>query len=370
MTALANQVGAINLAQGFPDFPCDPLLVESVVDALRSGMNQYAPMPGLPALREAVAGKYRRWHGIDVDADREVTITPGATAALYTAISTVVHPGDEVIIFEPAYDSYAPAIVANGGVVRPCPLRIPDFRPDFDRLRSTITERTRLIILNTPHNPSGTIWSEEDIRTFADIVAATSILVLSDEVYDHMVYDGRRHWSPAHLPSLRDRTFVVTSFGKTMHTTGWKVGCCMAAPRLTEEFRKVHQFLSFSVHTPTQAGLATYIAADATRLNVGPMFEAKRNRFRAALDGSPWTILPCEGSYFQLLGYDGFATGIDTDVAVRSTHTLGVASIPLSPFTSTGAATPPVLRFCFAKADETLDAAARRLRAVEAMSVV
>lgn len=366
MTGLAQEHGAINLAQGFPDYACDPILVDLVGQALRDGYNQYAPMQGVLAFREAIARKYAVMHDVAVDPVTELTITPGATAALFTAITTVVRPGDDVIIFEPAYDSYGPAVVANGGRVLPILLKAPDYRPDMDELCARITPATSMIIINSPHNPTGTTWSEDDLHALADVVDGTDIVILSDEVYDHIVFDGQRHHSAASIDGLRERTFVVTSFGKTFHTTGWKIGCCLAPPALTDEFRKVHQFLSFSVHTPTQVALARYMQDDTTYTQVGTFFQHKRDLFRSLLEGSAWSILPCTGSYFQLLGYDGFSREGDMDLAVRLTKDIGVASIPLSPFISVNDGQPAAaLRFCIAKENATLERAAERLRQVE-----
>lgn len=366
MTALANEHGAINLAQGFPDYAAAPDLIDLVRQAMVDGHNQYAPMPGLPALRVAVAEKYRRLHGVDVDPDSELTITPGATAALFTAIATVVRPTDEVIIFEPAYDSYSPAVMANGGVVRRVALRPPSYRPDWNAVRDLVSPRTAMIIVNTPHNPTGTMWEDADLHTLADIVGDTRIVVVSDEVYESITFDGRRHRTVLDVPSLRERSYVVTSFGKTFHTTGWKIGCCASGTRLMQEFRMVHQFLSFSVHTPSQVALAAYMQDPNSYLGLSDFFAAKRDRFRAALVGSRWTVRPCHGSYFQLLGYEQITGEGDVDLARRLTAELGVASIPLSPFIADAqsAAHDRALRFCFAKMDATIDAAVQRLAAV------
>ncbi|MBN9400548.1 MAG: aminotransferase class I/II-fold pyridoxal phosphate-dependent enzyme ['Candidatus Kapabacteria' thiocyanatum] len=365
MTGLAQEHGAINLAQGFPDYACDPVLVDFVGQALRDGYNQYAPMQGVLAFREAIARKYAVMHDVTVDPATELTITPGATAALFTAVTTVVRPGDDVVIFEPAYDSYGPAVVANGGRVLPILLKAPHYRPDMDELRAMITPATSMIIINSPHNPTGTTWSDGDLCALADVVDGTDIVILSDEVYDHIVFDGQRHHSAASIDGLRERSFVVTSFGKTFHTTGWKIGCCLAPPALTNEFRKVHQFLSFSVHTPTQVALARYMQDETTYTQVGTFFQHKRDLFRSLLEGSAWSILPCTGSYFQLLGYDGFSREGDMDLAVRLTKDIGVASIPLSPFISVNDGQPSAaLRFCIAKEDATLERAAERLRQV------
>ncbi len=363
MTALAHEQKAINLAQGFPDFSPASELLDLVSRALYDGHNQYAPMPGVLLLREAVATKYQNLYGLDYDPATEITITPGGTAALYSAIAAVVRTGDEVVIFEPAYDSYAPAIRANGGVPIPCRLIAPSYRPDWDVVRSLITDRTVMIIVNTPHNPTGTVWGSEDRAMLASVVADTRIILLSDEVYDHICFDGLVPECLAQQDGLRERTLVITSFGKTYHATGWKVGCCVGPASLMVEFRKIHQFLAFSVHTPTQVALASYMSNPTSYTNVTAFFQRKRDLFRSLLSGSSWKIMPCEGSYFQLLGYENFSRELDTELAVRLTKEIGVASIPLSPFTSDGKG-DGVLRFCFAKRDETLEEAAGRLRSL------
>lgn len=365
MTALAQEHQAINLAQGFPDYAAAPDLIDLVRQAMVDGHNQYAPMPGLPALREAIARKYEVAHGISIDGISEVTITPGATAALYTAIAATVHPGDEVIIFDPAYDSYAPSVVVNGGVVRRAQLRPPAYLPDWDEVRALLSPRTAMIIINTPHNPTGTMWGDDDLHALAEMVEGTDIVVLSDEVYELITFDGRKHTSVLHVPALRDRSFVVTSFGKTFHTTGWKIGCCVASPALTNEFRKVHQFLSFCVHHPSQVALAAFLHEPTHYLGLSAWFRQKRDRFRQALQGSRWTVRPCQGTYFQLLGYEGIADMSDMEFARYLTVEVGVAAIPLSPFTDhPGSAPDLAVRFCFAKLDETLDEAGKRLAAI------
>lgn len=364
MTALANEVGAVNCSQGFPDYPIDPYLEETLREAIRENVHQYAPMPGLLALRERVAEKYQATFNIAVDPINEVTITPGGTAALSCAIAAVVRPGDEVIVFEPNYDSYAPAVRVVGGEVRSSPLSIPLYRPQWDHVRSLINERTAMIIVNSPHNPSGAVWSAEDVETLAELVRDTRIVVLSDEVYELITFDGVKHHSALAHEELRSRSFVVTSFGKTFHATGWKVGACVATPALTHEFRKVHQFFNFSVNTPAQVALSRYMQDPARYSNLGTMFEEKRNLLRNELEGSAWTIRPCSGSYFQLLGYEGFSDEPDVDLARRLTVDIGVALIPLSPFVQTGVWNDRVLRCCFAKHDATLIEAARRLRSV------
>ncbi len=364
MTALANEVGAVNCSQGFPDYPIDPHLEETLREAIRENVHQYAPMPGLLELRERVAEKYRETFNIGVDPVNEVTITPGGTAALSCAIAAVVRPGDEVIVFEPNYDSYGPAVRVVGGEVRSSPLSTPDYRPQWDHVRSLINERTAMIIVNSPHNPSGVVWSAEDVETLAELVRDTRIVVLSDEVYELITFDGVKHHSALAHEELRSRSFVVTSFGKTFHATGWKVGVCVATPALTQEFRKVHQFFNFSVNTPAQVALSRYMQDPARYRNLGTMFASKRNLLRKELEGSAWTIRPCSGSYFQLLGYEGFSDEPDVDLARRLTADVGVALIPLSPFVQTGVWNDRALRCCFAKHDTTLIEAARRLRSV------
>ena len=370
MTNLANEYSAINLAQGFPDYDAPEVLIDYLAAAARGGHNQYAPMPGLLSLCEAIVAKYSIVHAVALDPVTQVTVTPGGTAALFTAIAATVRNGDEVIIFEPAYDSYAPAVIANGGIVRPSRLRAPFYTPDWDHVRSLINDHTAMIIVNTPHNPTGTMWVTEDVDALALLCENTRIVVLSDEVYELVTFDGRVYSSLIAHKGLADRTFVVTSFGKTYHVTGWKVGACVASAALTSEFRKVHQFLSFSVHTPTQVALAAMLADPSTYLGLTTFFQAKRDLFVALLEGSTWTVRPCSGSYFQLLGYENITTETDVAFAHRLTIDAKVASIPLSPFYSKNEnrgsqATPNVdlvLRFCFAKKDETLHLAAERLR--------
>lgn len=362
MSALANEVGAINLSQGFPDYEAPSDLITAVNDAMREGYNQYAPMPGSSALRLSVARKYAVAFNLDVDPELEVTVTPGATVAIFTAIATIVQPDDEVIIFQPAYDSYQPAIETVGGVARIAHLNAPNYTPDWDEVRSLITKKTVMIIINTPHNPTGTVWSNDDLTELSRLANEHNLVVLSDEVYELITFD-HRHIPLLLIPGLEDRTFVITSFGKTFHVTGWKVGACIAPSHLMQEYRKVHQFLSFSTNSAMQAGIAAYMADPEHYQGLSAFFQRKRDLFRNALAGSPWEIRPCSGSYFQLLGYDSFLKGADVDLAVELTRSLGVASIPLSPFTN-NEQRDTALRFCFAKKDETLLEAARRLRNV------
>lgn len=361
MTALADSCGAINLAQGFPDYSCSPQIVDLVTQAMQLGHNQYAPMPGLLSLRQAVAHSYLN-RGLVVDPETELTITPGATAALFTAIATLVHPGDEVVVLTPAYDCYVPAILTVGGVPRTVPLDVKTFTPNWQAIRDAVSKRTRLLIVNTPHNPTGTVWSSADVETLAQLCEEHDIYILSDEVYDRIVFEPFVHVSPFSVSALRDRTIVVTSFGKTFHVTGWKVGCLLASQAITSELRKVHQYLSFSVHTPTQHALAHVAGSPHIGTDLQHFFTHKRNLFRNALDGSMWDILPCCGTYFQLLGYR--SSEPDVEMAEQCTLVHGVAAIPLSPFMYDASAKDRLryLRFCFAKEDETLLEAASRLK--------
>jgi methionine aminotransferase len=363
MSALANEVGAINLSQGFPDFDCDPALVDAVARHMREGRNQYAPMPGVPALREAIARTFAEVYGVTYDPGTEITVTSGATEALFDAVAAVVHPGDEVIVFEPCYDSYVPAIQLSGGVPVVVSLRYPDYAVPWDDVRKAMTRRTRLIIVNTPHNPTATVWSAADVAELSRIVADTGVFVLSDEVYEHIVFDGVRHESLARDAALRARTFVVGSFGKTYHVTGWKVGYVAAPAALTAEFRKVHQFVTFATSTPVQHALAEFLAAKRGYPKLAAFYQRKRDLFLDLLGGSRFRPLPSRGTYFQLLDYSDITSEADKDFALRLTKEHGVASIPTSAFLYRTMA-PPVLRFCFAKKDETLERAATRMKAL------
>ncbi|MBB3192891.1 pyridoxal phosphate-dependent aminotransferase [Roseateles terrae] len=369
MSALAQQHGAVNLGQGFPDFEGDPALLDAVDRAMRGGHNQYPPMPGVPALRQAIAAKIETLYGHRYDADREITVTAGATQAILTALLAVVHPGDEVIVLEPAYDSYAPNIALAGGVMVPVPLDPHTFRPDFDRLRAALSPRTRVLMINTPHNPSGNVWTADEMQQLAGLLEGTEVLVLSDEVYEHMVYDGQQHESVCRLPSLAARSFVVSSFGKTYHVTGWKVGFVAAPAPLMAEFRKVHQYNVFTVNSPMQVGLATYMADPAPYLGLADFYQRKRDRFRAGLADTPFRLLPCPGSYFQCVDYSGLPAPLaamdDMALCQWLTREVGVAAIPMSAFYSAKAARPSIIRFCFAKKDETLNLALERLRQIQ-----
>ena len=364
MSALATETGAVNLGQGFPDFGCDPALPQAVSDAMAAGHNQYPPMPGVPALRQAVATKTQALYGLGVDANTEITVTAGATQAILTAILAVVHPGDEVIVLEPCYDSYVPNIELAGGVVVRVPLVPGSFRPNFDAIAAAMTPRTRVLIINSPHNPSGTVWSDADMRRLQDLLAPTKVLLISDEVYEHMVFDGQRHQSVARFPVLAERAFIVSSFGKTFHVTGWKVGTVIAPARLTGEFRKVHQFNVFTVNTPMQHALAAYMADPTPYLQLSDFYQRKRDLFRAGLAGTRFRLLPSEGTYFQCVGIGDLAVAErdlpEADFCQWLTREVGVAAIPLSAFYGNGF-DQKVIRFCFAKKDETLQAALQRL---------
>jgi methionine aminotransferase len=364
MSALAAETGAVNLGQGFPDFDCDPRLVDAVAAAMRAGHNQYPPMPGVPALRQAVSDKVQALYGRRYDPATEITITAGATQAILTAILAVVRAGDEVIVLEPCYDSYVPNIELAGGVVVRVPLQPGSFRPDFDRIAQAITPRTRAILVNTPHNPSATIWRRDDWLRLQEILAPTDVLLISDEVYEHMVYAPERHWSAAQFDGLAARAFIVSSFGKTYHVTGWKVGTVCAPAPLTAEFRKVHQFNVFTVNTPVQHGLAAYMADPAPYLNLSGFYAAKRDLFRAGLAQTRFRLLPSEGSYFQCVDISGLAVAErdlpEAEFCQWLTREVGVAAIPLSAFYGDGF-DQKVIRFCYAKRDDTLRAAIERL---------
>ena len=361
MSALAAEHDAVNLGQGFPDFECDPALVDAVTQAMKAGHNQYPPMPGIPALREAVASKIETTYGRKYCADTEITITAGATQAILTAILAIVHAGDEVIVLDPCYDSYAPNIELAGGIVVRVPLILGTFLPDFSLIGGAITPRTRALIINSPHNPSATVWSAEDMLALQELLAPTNILLISDEVYEHMVFDGAEHQSTARFPGLAARAFVVSSFGKTFHVTGWKVGTVAAPAYLTAEFRKVHQFNVFTVNTPMQYGLAEYLKEPAPYLQLPAFYQAKRDLFREGLEGSRLKLLPNTGSYFQCVDTTNVSDLNESDFCQWLVREVGVAAIPLSAFYGDGF-NQGVVRFCFAKKDETLHEAIRRLK--------
>ena len=360
MSTLAQQHGAVNLGQGFPDFECDPALPGHVGDAMREGLNQYPAMAGVPALRQAVSAKIEALYGHRCDADSEITITAGATQAILTAVLCCVHPGDEVIVLEPCFDSYTPNIELAGGVVVRVPLVPGTFRPDFALIGAAITPRTRAIIVNSPHNPSATVWTRAEMEQLAELLAPTDILLISDEVYEHMVFDGAPHVSALQIPQLARRAFVVSSFGKTYHVTGWKVGFVAAPAALTAEFRKVHQFNVFTVNTPVQHGLARYMADPAPYMNLPAFYQHKRDLFRAGLTRSRLRLLPCEGTYFQVVDYSAVSGLPEGEFCQWLTREVGVAAIPMSAFYE-GGFEQGLARLCFAKRDTTLQAALDRL---------
>lgn len=359
MSKLAADVGAINLSQGFPDYDCDPALVDAVARHMRAGLNQYPPMQGVLALRQAIASHYAHAHGAAYDPHTEVTVTSGATEAIFDAVAAVVHPGDEVLVLEPCYDSYVPAITLNGGVPVIISLQPPDYRIDWDAVRDAITPRTRLLMINTPHNPTGSIVTARDIEALTSIVASTGIFILSDEVYEHIIFDEAQHESMARHPQLAARAFVVGSFGKTYHVTGWKVGYAVAPAALSTELRKVHQYVTFTTITPMQHAIAEFFGARTGLDELAPFFQRKRDLFLRLMEGSRFKPLPCRGSYFQLMDYSAISDERDAEFAIRTTKEHGVASIPTSPFLHRSTA-PQVVRFCFAKRDETLERAAER----------
>ena len=360
MSALAAERGAVNLGQGFPDFEGDPALVDAVCQAMREGLNQYPPMAGVAPLREAVARKIESLYGRRYDPATEITITAGATQAILTAILAIVGPGDEVIVLEPHYDSYVPNIELAGGTVVRVALQPETFRPDFPAIAAAITPRTRAIIINSPHNPSATIWRAADLDRLAEILRPTEALLIADEVYEHMVYDGERHASASAHPELAARAFVISSFGKTFHVTGWKIGTVAAPAPLAAEFRKVHQFNVFTVNTPMQHGLARYLANPAPYLDLPAYYQRKRDLFRAGLAGSKFRLLPSEGSFFQVVDYSAISALPEADFCRWLTTEIGVAAIPLSAFYDDGR-NQGLARFCYAKNDATLNAALGRL---------
>jgi methionine aminotransferase len=365
MSALANEHGAVNLGQGFPDFDCDPRLLDAVDAAMRAGHNQYAPMTGLSPLREAIAAKLAALYGHAYDAQSEITVTAGATQGIITAILCAVHPGDEVIVIEPCYDSYQPSIVMAGGVPVPVAMRVDaaGYSVPWDAVAAAVTPRTRMIVVNTPHNPTGTILRQADLDALADIVAGTGILVLSDEVYEHMVYDGQPHASVSRHPVLAERAFVVSSFGKTYHVTGWKVGYVAAPAPLMAEFRKVHQYNVFSVNTPMQAGLADFMRDPAPWRDLPAFYQRKRDLFREGLAKTRFSLLPADGTYFQCVRYDEISDLSESAFAQWLTREVKVAAIPVSAFYSRPTESG-IVRFCFAKKDETLALALERLAQV------
>ena len=363
MSALANKHGAINLSQGFPNFPTSQRLNDLVYHYMQQGFNQYAPMPGVPALRERIANKANRLYGAKLNPDEEVTITAGATQAIFTAITTFVKHDDEVIILEPAYDSYQPVVELNGGTVVPYRLKAPDYEVDWELMKKLITPSTRMIIINTPHNPTGSTLKAKDLQALQDLTDDTDILILSDEVYEHLIYDGNQHQSILRFPKLWQRSLATYSFGKTFHNTGWKMGYCLAPKHLMKEFRKVHQFNVFSINTPIQYALADYIEDASTYLSLPAFFQQKRDFFLQALDGSRLRPLSCEGTYFCNFDYSDISSEDDMAFAKRMTIEYGVAAIPVSAFYS-NPTNDKVIRLCFAKTEETLEKAGALLRKI------
>ena len=363
MSRLAIEHGAINLSQGFPDYDTAPDLVESVARAMREGHNQYAPMAGVPVLREALAAKIARLYGRQYDPDTEITVTGGATEALYSTLTAFVHPGDEVILFQPAYDLYAPVVRMNGGVPVFVTMHPPDYTIDWDTVRRAVTPRTRALVLNSPHNPTGMMLGADDLRSLEQLLEHTDALVISDEAYEHIVFDGARHESLSRYPAIADRAVVIGSFGKTFHATGWKIGWAAAPRPLSGEVRAIHQWVTFAINGAVQVAYAEAIRRDPTCAGVSEFFQRKRDRFRALMAGSRFDLLPCRGTFFQMASYAGISSEPDTAFTMRLLREHGVATIPPSAFLE-GVEGGPLVRFCFAKRDETLEAAAARLRAV------
>ena len=361
MSKLATDTGAINLSQGFPGFNCDQHLLDLVTKYMSKGFNQYAPMSGVPVLKQRLAEKTKLVYGVDYNAENEVTIVSGATEALFSAITAVVKEGDEVILLEPAYDSYAPAVILNSGTPIYIPLSLPDFSVDWEKVKSAINPKTRLIMVNTPHNPTGYVWSQKDVNMLAELIEGTDIYVVSDEVYEHISFDGRTHISLMTHPVLKERTFVCGSFGKTFHVTGWKIGYCLAPKKLTSEFRKVHQFVTFSTPTPLQYALAEYLQEPDHYLSIPDFYQKKRDLFCEGLKGTAFQFVPAQGSFFQLVSYGHLSRESDFDLAIKLTKEIGVASIPISVFFNEKT-DHKILRFCFAKENAELEKALDKLQ--------
>ncbi len=360
MSAMANEHKAINLSQGFPDFDISEKLIALVNKFMKKGFNQYAPMQGVPVLREAISQKVFDTHAIRYDAVKEITVTAGATEALYAAISAFIRENDEVILFEPAYDSYAPAVMLNGGMLKYATLKFPDYHVDWNEVKKLVSSRTRMIIINTPHNPTGSILSKNDLLELEKITKGTDILILSDEVYEHLIFDGLRHESVSLYPGLAERSLVVGSFGKTFHATGWKMGYCLAPENLMAEFRKAHQFIVFACNTPIQYAIAEFLTDKNNYTYLNDFYQKKRDYFVELIKGSRFKIIPSYGTYFQLLDYSRISDESETDFAVRLTKEFKLASIPVSVFYHKPTDNH-VLRFCFAKKEETLEKAGKIL---------
>lgn len=360
MSSLANEYGAINLSQGFPNFPVSDELISLINHYMKKGYNQYAPMMGIKELREVISEKTFNLYNVKYNSDSEITVTSGGTEAVFDAITSVVKTGDEVIVFEPAYDCYVPAIELNGGVPIYISLKYPDYKIDWNEVKNKISAKTKLIIINTPHNPTGAVLSESDLKKFANIVHNTNIFIISDEVYEHIIFDGLKHNSLMTIPELQQRSFIISSFGKTFHATGWKTGYCVAPKELTVEFRKIHQFVTFSTFTPLQYALADFLKNPTNYNGLPEFYEKKRNTFLNSVKNSKFTFIPSKGSYFQNLCYSAISNEPDYDLAIRLTKEIGVASVPLSAFYH-DKKDEKILRFCFAKDDETLKRAGEKL---------
>ena len=360
MSQLAVQHQAINLSQGFPDYECSPELIKLVDHYMRSGYNQYAPMAGLLSLRERIAEKQEKLHHVIYNPDTEITITAGGTQALFASIACVIRPDDEVIIFEPAYDAYGPTVTLFGGRIRAVELSAPNYSIDWVEVGKLINDKTRMIILNYPNNPTGRTLDENDIKCLIDLTRDTNILLLSDEVYEHLIYDGKQHLSLSRYPELRERSFITASFGKLLHATGWKVGYCLAPEWLMKEFRKIHQFEVFSVNSFVQYAISDFLKNDRNYLEIRDFFQVKKDFFAALMKGTRFDLLTCNGSYFQSVQYNKISNEKDTDLAIRLIKEFGVAGIPVSAFYSKGT-DDHVLRFCFAKKKETLEKAVENL---------
>ncbi|MBV9987727.1 MAG: aminotransferase class I/II-fold pyridoxal phosphate-dependent enzyme [Chitinophagaceae bacterium] len=361
MSVLANEHHAVNLGQGFPDFPMSEELVSLVDKAMKDGFNQYVHMNGWPLLRQRLAEKAARLYHAAIDPETQITVTPGGTYAIYTALTTVLQPGDEVIVFEPAYDSYIPNIEINGAKAVRVPLEFPSYSIPWDRVRASINSRTRMIMINSPHNPTGSVLQENDIEELRKTVAGTRILILSDEVYEHLIFDDIPHRSMLRYPDLLERSFVCFSFGKTYHCTGWKLGYCVSAPDMMKEFRKVHQFNCFSCDSPKQIAVAEYLSNENAYLSLSGFMQQKRDFFRKLMEATPFRCIPSHGSYFECYSYGHFSNESDKDLAIRLTKEYGIATIPVSAFYQNGDDNK-VLRFCFAKKEETLTKAISKLR--------
>lgn len=360
MSKLAAEHNAINLSQGFPDFDCDPELVNYVAEAMKDGHNQYAPMAGTIELRKVISAKNELLYGATYDPETEITVTAGGTQAIFTALAATINIGDEVIIFEPAYDCYSPTIKLLGGLVKPFGLAPPEYEIDWNMVKKLFSVNTKMIILNSPQNPTGRTLKEKDIQELIKLTKNTDILILSDEVYEHIIYDEEKHLSVSKYPELRERSFVIASFGKLLHATGWKIGYCLAPEYLMKEFRKVHQFNVFSVNTPMQMGIAKYLTEPSRYMDLAGFFQQKRDLFRALLSETKFKLLPCNGSYFQCVTYKEIDDLNDKDMAIRLVEEFGVASVPVSAFYIRNT-DHHVLRFCFAKKQETLEKAVERL---------